>query len=277
MPLYPLKVRMAPDPASIMTGEIHCTRDAALATVTLHNPDKLNAVNAHMWRELKRVMEDLSADEDLRCVVVRGSGDHFAAGGDIHEFATLRDTLDRALVYHERWVGGALNAVSHCRHPVVALIRGNCIGGGLEIAAACDLRICGASARFGVPINRLGFAIAHGELRGLLRVVSPAVALELLLEGRILSADEAYAKGLVSRVVADDKLEQETAATVRRIADGAPLVARFHKHLVRRLTTQALPLGEDEIRANFAYLDSMDYRIGYDAFMARTKPRFVGR
>lgn len=260
-----------------MSGEILRARDGHVALVTLHNPDKLNAVNAHMWRELRRTLEELSADESLRCVVVRGSGEHFAAGGDIHEFATVRDTYERALVYHDKWVADALDALAGCLHPTVALVRGNCIGGGLEIAAACDLRICARSARFGVPINRLGFAIAHGELRGLLRRISPAVALELLLEGRILSADEAYAKGLVTRVVPDDLLADEVDATARRIVAGAPLVARVHKRLVRRLAADAAPLDEAEVRANFAYLESEDYRIGYAAFLARSRPDFAGR
>lgn len=260
-----------------MSGEVQVSRDGTVATVTLHNPAKLNAVNAHMWRQLKTEVESLAADDGLRCVVVRGSGRHFAAGGDIHEFATLRDTLERARVYHDRWVGGALQALSKCRHPVVAMIRGNCIGGGLEIASACDVRICDPSARFGVPINRLGFAIAHGELRGLLSIANPAVVLELLLEGRIMLADEAYAKGLVNRVVAEEALEQEVAATVERITAGAPLVAQLHKQLVRRLATQAAPLSEEEIRANFSYLETADYRIGYEAFLARKKPEFLGR
>jgi enoyl-CoA hydratase/carnithine racemase len=160
---------------------------------------------------------------------------------------------------------------------VVAAIRGHCIGGGLEIACACDLRIAAAGARFGVPINRLGFAIAHGELRDLLRVVNPALALELLLEGRILDAAEAAAKGLVTRVVADDAVDAEALATARRIAAGAPLVARLHKKLVRRLAVDAAPLTEGEVRENFAYLDTEDYRIGREAFLARTKPHFLGR
>lgn len=263
-----------------MPGEILCSRDPQdrhLATVTLHNPDKLNALDAHMWRELRRVMETLDGDEALRCILLRGSGGHFAAGGDIHEFATVRDTYERALVYHDKWVAGALRAISQCRHPVVAVIRGNCIGGGLEIACACDLRIAGAGARFGVPINRLGFAIAHGELRDLLQVVSPALALELLLEGRILDAAEAAAKGLVTRCVPDDFLDEQASAAARRIAAGAPLVARLHKKLVRRLATDSTPMSEEEIRANFAYLDSEDYRIGREAFLARGKPEFVGR
>lgn len=260
-----------------MPAEILCRRDGAVATVTLSNPEKLNAVNAHMWRELARVMSEIETDDALRCVVVRGAGENFAAGGDIHEFATVRDTYERARIYHDRWVAGALAAVARCRHPILAAIRGACIGGGLEIALACDLRIAGRGSRFGIPINRLGFAIAHGELRGLLRIVGPAVALELLLEGRILEADEALAKRLVTRVVADEALDEEVAACVGRIAAGAPLAARLHKSLVRRLSEDPAPLTEAEIRDSFSYLASQDYRIGYTAFLARSKPEFVGR
>jgi enoyl-CoA hydratase/carnithine racemase len=260
-----------------MPAEILCRRDGAVATVTLSNPEKLNAVNAHMWRELARVMGEIETDDALRCVVLRGAGENFAAGGDIHEFATVRDTYERARIYHDKWVAGALEAVTRCRHPTLAAIQGACIGGGLEIALACDLRIAGRGSRFGIPINRLGFAIAHGELHGLLRIVGPAVALELLLEGRILEADEALAKRMVTRVVADEALDEEVAACARRIAAGAPLAARLHKRLVRRLTEDPAPLTEAEIRDNFSYLASEDYRIGYAAFVARSKPEFTGR
>lgn len=260
-----------------MSEEILVHRDGVIATVTLNNPAKLNAVNASMWRRLRVVMEELSADERLRCVVLRGAGEAaFAAGGDIEEFLTLRDTLERALVYHEEWVAGALNAVRDCLHPTVAMIHGACIGGGLEIAGQCDLRICGRSARFGAPISKLGFSMAPGELSGLLALAGPAVALELLLEGRILGADEACEKGLVTRVVADDEVAAEAHATARRIAAGAPLVARAHKRLVRRLQV-ASPLDADELKSCFAYLETEDYRIGLEAFLNKTPPRFGGR
>ena len=261
-----------------MAGEILCERDGSVASVTLSNPDKLNAVDAGMWRALKRVIDELSADDDLRCVVLQGAGDKaFAAGGDIEEFLTLRDTLDQALVYHGEWVAGALNAVAECRHPTLAMIRGACIGGGLEIAGACDLRLAGESATFGAPINRLGFTMYHGELAGLLALSGPAVALEILLEGRILRAREAYEKGLVTRVVADDRLAAETGATVDRIRAGAPLVARAHKKLVRRLGTRSAPLTADEIRESLAYLETEDYRTGMRAFLEKKPPRFTGR
>lgn len=259
-----------------MTPDILAERAGATATVTLFNPDKLNAMTAAMWRRLKVVMDDLSADGGLRCVVVRGEGHAFAAGGDIEEFLDVRDTYEKARTYHGNWVAGALDAVAGCRHPVVAEIRGACIGGGLEIAAACDLRIAGEGARFGAPIMKLGFTMAHSELVGLVALAGPAVALEILLEGRILTAAEARDKGLVTRVVPDEGLAAEVAATAGRIASGAPLAARAHKRLVRRLTAAAASLDEAEIRENFAFLDTEDYREGLAAFLAKRRPDFHG-
>ncbi len=257
---------------------IDVTRDGDVATVALNNPGKLNALTVSMWQALARVMHALSADDALRCIVLRGAGeDAFAAGADIAEFAHARNDFEQGKVYHHEYVFGALRAVGECRHPTVALVRGPCVGGGLEIACQCDLRISGASARFGVPINRLGFAIAYGELAGLLSLAGPAVAAEILLEGRVWDAGEAYDKGLLTRVVPDDRAEAEAYATARRIADGAPLVARWHKQFIRRLTPQAAPLTASEIDANFDYFKTEDYRIGYNAFIHKRKPRFVGR
>lgn len=261
-----------------MTQGILVTREDAIATVALSNPGKLNALTVAMWRELARVMDGLSADDGLRCVVLRGAGrEAFAAGADIAEFATARNDVEQGKVYHREYVHGALRAVGECRHPTLAMIHGPCVGGGLEIACQCDLRIAGESGRFGVPINRLGFSIAYDELAALLPLVGRAVALEILVEGRVWGAQEAYAKGLLTRLVADDALEQEAYASARRIAEGAPLVARWHKQFVRRLTPQPAPLTPAEIEENFAYFNTEDYRIGYEAFINKKKPKFVGR
>ncbi len=257
---------------------IDVTRGGDIATVALNNSDKLNALTVAMWRELARVMRGLSADDALRCIVLRGAGgEAFAAGADIDEFAHARNDFAQGKVYHLEYVAGALAAVGECRHPTVAMIRGPCVGGGLELACQCDLRIAGTSGRFGVPINRLGFAIAYGELAGLLALAGRAVAAEILLEGRVWNAEEAFAKGLLTRVVPDDQVEQEAYATACRIADGAPLVARWHKQFIRRLTPQAAPLTQAELDANFDYFKTEDYRIGYDAFINKKKPKFVGR
>jgi enoyl-CoA hydratase len=261
-----------------LNPDVLVTRDGAIATVVLHNPQKLNALTLAMWQSLKRVMQQLSSDDDLRCVIVRGEGDTaFAAGADIAEFSRLRNDAEQGREYHEVHVQGALQAVAECRHPTVAMIHGPCVGGGLEIACQCDLRISGESGRFGVPIARLGFPIAYGELAALLPLVGRAVALEILVEGRVWDAQEARAKGLLTRVVQDAELGHEAHETANRIAEGAPLVARWHKKFVRRLTPQPEPLSEAEIRENFAYFATEDYRIGYDAFMNKRKPKFVGR
>jgi enoyl-CoA hydratase/carnithine racemase len=260
-----------------MTPAILCERDGAIATVTLFNPDKLNAINAAMWRQLASVMTDLSAADDLRCVIIRGEGVNFAAGGDIEEFLTERATREQAQRYHNDWVASALKAIAECRHPTVAAILGACVGGGLEIACACDLRIAGESARFGAPIMKLGFSMAPSELAGVLALAGPATTLEILLEGRLLTSAEALKKGMVTRVVSDAGLLDEAISSAQRIAAGAPLVARAHKQLVRRLMNAAASLSADEADASFSYLESADYAEGMAAFLAKRPPLFYGK
>lgn len=260
-----------------MNTRIDLDIDQGIATVTLHNPTKLNAVNAAMWRGLSAAMARIAADDSVRCVIVRGAGENaFAAGGDIEEFRSVRATVDDALHYHEDLVASALNAIRDCAVPTVAAIRGACVGGGLEVAGCCDIRIAGESARFGAPINRLGFSMYPGEMAGLLALVGPAVVLEILLEGRILDAREALQKGLLTRVVDDERVFEEAAVSAERIRAGAPLVARWHKQWVRRLTSGA-PLGEEEKRRAFDFLATEDYREGLAAFSEKRAPVFRGR
>lgn len=252
------------------------TRDGGIATVALNNPTRLNALNKPMWEALGAAMRELSADDALRCIVLRGAGDKaFAAGADIAEFTTTRADARQAKEYgaliHE-----TMQAVSHCRHPVIALIKGACVGGGLEISAMCDIRICGESSRFGVPIKNLGLTMGYGELQGVLALVGRAVTLEILLEGRVFNAQEALQKRLVNRVVADAAVEPEAYALAARIAAGAPLAARWHKQFIDRLTVvPQIPAREwDE---GFACFDTDDYRIGVTAFLNKMKPGFTGR
>ena len=259
-----------------MSARVDLVRDDGIATITLANDGKLNAVTAQMWRDLKLAFDGLSGDDSLRCVIVRGAGEAFAAGGDIGEFAALRDTLERARIYHEQWVAPALHAIRDCLHPTLAAIRGPCIGGGREIACACDIRLAAGDARFGAPINKLGFSMAPAELEMVLGVAGAATALELLLEGRIIDAAEAHLRGLVGRVADIDAFDDEVAACARRIAAGAPLVARAHKRLVRRLQKGA-PLTEAERAASFDWLGTEDYREGLAAFAERRSPAFKAR
>ncbi len=259
-----------------MSELIQVARDGRIATVTLNRPAKLNALTRSMWGELGSTVEALSADDELRCIVLRGAGEKaFSPGNDISEFPTQRSNKAQAIDYG-RTMHATARALAACRHPLVAQIHGICVGGGLEIAALCDIRICGESSRFGAPIKNLGLVMAYPEMAPLVRLCGPDVALEILLEGRIFDAAEAKEKRLVTRVVPDADVAAEAQATAQRIAEGAPLVARWHKKFARRLA-EGRPLSDAEYDECFDCFDTEDFRIGYAAFLAKQKPGFVGR
>jgi enoyl-CoA hydratase/carnithine racemase len=259
-----------------MTELIQTHRDGPIATVVLNRPEKLNALTKAMWRALGETIAALSADDSIRCVILRGAGEKaFSPGNDIGEFATERSNKAQAIVYGHA-MHSTLAALHACRHPIIAQIHGICVGGGLEIAALCDLRICGESSRFGAPIKNLGLTMAYAEMAPLVRLVGTATALEILLEGRIFDAAEAKEKRLVTRVVADAEVAREAREAAERIADGAPLVARWHRKFARRLADPR-PLTAAEVDEGFDCFDTEDFRIGYAAFLAKQKPAFVGR
>jgi enoyl-CoA hydratase/carnithine racemase len=259
-----------------MTDPVLVRREAAIATVVLNRPEKLNAISKAMWHLLGDVLERLSQENDLRCIVLRGAGGKaFSPGNDISEFEDERSTPALAKEYGVE-INRTLGLLKSCRHPTLALIEGICVGGGLELAALCDLRICGVSSRFGVPINRLGLVMAYPEVAGLLELVGKAATLQLLLEGRILTAQEAKDIGLVTRIVEDREVEGEAMATARRIAEGAPLVARWHKNFIRRLADPR-PLDDAELDEGYACYGTEDFQIGYRAFLEKRKPDFKGR
>jgi len=253
---------------------ITVTHAGAVATLLISTPGKLNALSVAHWEALRDAMRALPQQSGVRCIVLRGADGNFAAGADISEFSSVRANLEQGVRYHEATVGGALAAIAECAVPTLALIEGACVGGGLEIACTCDMRIAGAGSRFGVPINRLGFPLAYGELTAMLGLVSRSVALEILLEGRVFGADEAYAKGLLTRIVPDAEVEQEAYAAAGRIAAGSPMAARANKRWIRRLAPLQEALSEAEIREHFSFFDSADYKEGVRAFLAKTKPQF---
>ena len=259
-----------------MADTILIERDGDIATVVLNRPEKLNALTKPMWRRLGDVFLELGADDSVRCIILRGAGEKaFAPGNDIGEFENERSNVEQARAYGQVMTR-TIEAIGHCRHPVVAQIHGICVGGGLEIAGLADIRICGESSRFGVPINRLGLVMAYSEIGALISLAGEAVALEILLEGRVFDAREAKDKGLVTRVVPDGEVAGEAKATARRIADGAPLVARWHKKFARRLR-DARPLTAEELDEGFACYGTEDFKIGRQAFLAKAKPAFKGR
>ncbi len=259
-----------------MSELVKTERQGFIATVTLNRPDKHNAISQEMWKQLTNEIEALSFDDTLRCIIVRGEGKHaFSTGYDISEFETLRADKKQGmafgLVSHT-----AMATLASCPHPLVAQIHGLCVGGGLIIAALCDIRICGESSRFGIPANKLGATLAFPEITPIMRLTGPDVALELLLEGRTFGAQEAKEKRLVSRIVPDEKVAEEAQATALRIAESAPLAAHWHKKFVRRLSDGS-PLTTEEYLECFACFDTEDYKTGRMSFMQKKAPKFSGR
>lgn len=259
-----------------MDAQITVESHGTTATVTLNQPARLNAISLAMWDRLGEVFSKLDQDQDLRCIILRGAGERaFSVGADISEFEEHRSTAEKARAYGKR-THGALKKITNCRHPVIARIDGLCVGGGLELATTADLRICSARSRFGIPIKRLGLVVAYAELAPLIDLIGPANAKEILLEGQIFSSARAYDMGLVNRVVGDDDLDREVHETANRIAEGAPLAARWHKTFTRRLLSPE-PLSAEEQDESYACFATEDFDIGYKAFLAKKTPAFKGR
>jgi enoyl-CoA hydratase/carnithine racemase len=257
-------------------GRVHRAQEGDIAFVTLDHPGRLNAISVEMWREIARIFTRLAEQREVRCVVLRGEGGNFAAGADISEFPRERADTAGVLRYHNAISAPALHAVGACPLPVVAQIEGVCVGGGLELASQCDIRIAGESSRFGVPINRLGFPMAPQEMLGLLALAGRAATLEILLEGRVFGSAEAREKGLLNRIVPDALVAQEALRAAQRIARGAPQAARLNKHAVTRLGPAPQPLSEAELASYFSYAESQDHREGVQAFLAGREPNFTG-
>jgi len=259
-----------------MSGaHVRLERDGAIATVRLDAPDRHNVLDRDGWETLARTVDELSADDAVRCVVVRGTGGRaFSAGSDIRAFGAQRDTPGDVRAYSAA-IAGALGAIARCRHPTLAIVEGLCVGGGLEIAAACDLRVCEASSRFGAPIARLGLTMSYEELAPLVGLLGPGPVLEILLTGELVDAARARELGLVGRVAAEGQAVAEGYDLARRVAAGAPLVHRWHKRFVRRLLDPA-PVAEAERDEAHEAFETADYREGRAAFLEKRDPDFRG-
>ena len=248
--------------------------ERGVARVCISHPGKLNALSVAMWHELRQGFQSLSAPgHAARVVIVHGEGGTFAAGGDIEEFPRFRFDENTLRGFHENAVAPALQALLDCPLPVVAQIEGACVGGGLEIAACCDIRIAGASSRFGIPIAKLGFPLAPLEAQMVSRVLPLPLLRELLLEARLMEAPEALARGVVSRVVPDDQVAQEAERSAQRMALLSPQAARLNKATLRQLAAGG-PTPEER-RAHYAYADSAEHREGLAAFLEKRSARFA--
>lgn len=259
-----------------MTGTVlHTRSEAGIALVEFSSPGRHNAIDIAMWRALRALFDDLQAmpaDRAPRALIVRGAGGQFASGGDIHEFAGFRFDAARLHDFHEDIVLPALRAILACDIPLLAQIDGTCLGGGLEIAACCDIRVCGVSSRFGAPIARLGFPMAPGELGLLLGVAGAPALREMLLEARLLDAARALQLGLVHEVVADDRVEAIAMQRATAITTLAPQAARINKQTLRQLAAGGPSPAER--RAHFAYAPSAEHIEGVTAFIEKRTPRF---
>ncbi len=244
--------------------------------LSLNRPEKLNALTKPMWKELGAVFKKLSNNKNLRCIIIRGKGrKSFSPGNDIGEFETERSNSKQSKDYG-KFLHSTLEAILNCPIPTVALIEGICVGGGLEIATCCDIRVCGKSSRFGVPINRLGLTMAPREMQPLINLVGKSVALEILLEGKIFDSTEALQKGLVSKIVSDSEVEKEAYETSQRIADGAPLVARWHKKFAKKILNNE-KIKDKVNNQGYECYDTEDFNIGYKSFLNKTKPKFKNK
>jgi enoyl-CoA hydratase/carnithine racemase len=270
-----MAINAPPSPNFCAAGHVtlQAADGAGVARVRISNPGKLNALSVTMWRELRALFEGLrGAARTPRVLLVCGADGHFAAGGDIAEFPQFRFDPDTLRRFHEEDVAPALRSMLDCDIPVVAQIEGSCIGGGLEIAACCDLRIAGRGSRFGIPIARLGFPLAPSEAA----IVGTALGLpllrELLLEARLLGAEEALAKGIVTRVVDDSAVAAEALAAAARIAATSPQAHKLNKRMLRQLAAGGPSAMQQH--EHFAYADSAEHREGLAAFVEKRPPRF---
>jgi enoyl-CoA hydratase len=256
-----------------MSELVRVEREEPIAVVLLNRPEKLNALSDDLMEELVSELQGLDRDDSVRCIVVGGSERAFAAGADIEELSK-RSPIELYYARRiERW-----DAIRELWTPLVAAVSGYCLGGGCELAMCCDLIVASETARFGQPETSLGIIPGAGGTQRLTRAVGKATAMDLILSGRLLSADEALAAGLVARVVAREAWLDEAKRVAADIASKGPVATRLAKEAVDRAYEANLQLGlEYERRALSLAFASEDAKEGLNAFMDKRKPEFRGR
>ena len=248
-------------------------RDDPIAVVLLNRPAQLNALSDELMEELVTALRELDADEAIRCVVLGGSERAFAAGADVGELARAGPIELYYARRVERW-----DAIRNLWTPLVAAVSGYCLGGGCELAMSCDLIVASETARFGQPETGLGILPGAGGTQRLTRAVGKALAMDVILSGRQLTAREALAAGLVARVVAREAWLDEAKRVAREIASKGPVATRLAKEAVDRAYETTLGLGlEYERRALYLSFASEDAKEGLAAFVEKRKPDFKGR
>jgi enoyl-CoA hydratase len=260
------------------TDKMAAEKDGAIGWVTFNNPERRNAMSLEMWSALATILDAYEADDAIRVIVMKGAGDKaFVSGADISQFEKERANAEAAERYNQISNAGR-QRLANLEKPLIAMIRGFCMGGGLAIAMAADLRIASADSQFGIPAARLGIAYGADGLGRLNALVGPSAALDILFSARRLPADEALRLGLINRIVPADELEATVRDYAANIAINAPLSIRASKLTIRELGKAHAERDQELLkRLVLQCFDSADYAEGRQAFMEKRKPVFTGR